>query len=253
MRIPHPQWTPSGTHISTGVEDDDKTSDKAGTKGATPLATSHDIGLPIDYVTTKTWQFSLLWISVFGNATGGLALLSQSKLMLVDIWAGFAPNIVDASFATAYVSALGVGMAVGRFEWSALSDFMGRQNTYALFGFGIPVVGLAPWFDALGTSCRRNGRFDFVYPSITRHILFRLRAIHGTLFTAWAASAVVGPMGLTYLRSQAAQTATYDLIGKVDDPVAFEQAFGCSPDDMGATKTLFDAKNHHCKTHGGGT
>jgi hypothetical protein len=52
--------------------------------------------------------------------------------MLTDIWAGVAPGIVTAPFATAYVSALGT------------SDYLGRRNTYALFGLGIPIVGMAP-------------------------------------------------------------------------------------------------------------
>ena len=104
-----------------------------------------NIGLPVDYVTRSTTQFPLLWISVFGNATGGLALLTSSKLMLTDIWTGVAPDIVTASFATAYVSGLGIGMAVGRFGWSAISDYLGRKATYALFGLGTPVVGLSPY------------------------------------------------------------------------------------------------------------
>lgn len=40
---------------------------------------------------------------------------------------------MTASFTTGYVSSLGIGMAAGRFGWS---------NTYAVFGLGIPVVGM---------------------------------------------------------------------------------------------------------------
>lgn len=121
MRIPHPDWKPN-TVSKADIEVEGKNQSK-----------EEDInyGLPASYVTTNTIQFLLLWLSVFffGNATGGLALLSSSKLMLVDIWAGIAPDIVTSSFSTGYVSSLGIGMAAGRFGWSALSDKLGRQNT----------------------------------------------------------------------------------------------------------------------------
>lgn len=268
MTSPHPEWSP------TKSKSDDKTDKSAGTIEAktTPVVTaaaSHNIGLPVDYVMKQTWQFPLLWLSVFGNAAGGLALLSSSKLMLTDIWAGFAPDVVNGSFAMGYVSALGVGMAAGRFGWSALSDYLGRRNTYALFGLGIPVVGLAPWLThwalhaaeagdpassiplLLSVFCGGSvlaitfyGGIFSVLPAYIADLFGQKHAgaIHGKLLTAWAASAVVGPMGLTYLRSQAAQTATYDLLGKVEDPAAFEQAFGCSLMDMETIQTLIDAK-----------
>ena len=40
-------------------------------------------------------------------------------------------------------------------------------------------------------------------------------AIHGAALTAWAASAVCGPMGLARLRAHAEQSAIGDLLGKV--------------------------------------
>jgi hypothetical protein len=138
MMIPHPEWSPDQT----------RGTDKVATKNAQVNSTTNSgpstnvedsnntLGLPASYVTTNTSQFPLLWLSVFGNATGGLALLSSSKIMLTDIFAGVAPQIVTPAFSTGYVSALGIGMALGRFGWSAISDVIGRKNAYALFGFG---------------------------------------------------------------------------------------------------------------------
>ena len=141
MQIPHPDWKP-----------EQNASSEAGSGTSVPKAIisdteneSNNVGLPASYVTTNTTQFPLLWFAVFGNATGGLALLSSSKLMLTDIFAGVAPEIITPAFSTGYVSALGIGMALGRFGWSAISDVLGRQNTYALFGLGIPIVGMAPY------------------------------------------------------------------------------------------------------------
>ena len=157
MQIPHPDWRPgqyqekttttSAVGNDTLIDDNKKDNEsKAGvTSTATNVVESNNIGLPASYVTMNTKQFPLLWFSIFGYATGGLALLSSSKLMLTDIFAGTAPDIVTPAFSTGYVSALGIGMAMGRFGWSAISDVLGRQHTYALFGLGIPIVGMAPY------------------------------------------------------------------------------------------------------------
>ena len=106
---------------------------------------THDVGLSASYVTSSTRQYPLLWLSVFGNATGGLALLSSSKLMMTDIWAGVAPSIVTVSFTTRCVSSLGIGMAADRFGWSAHSDYLGRKKTYAVLGLGILVVSMSSY------------------------------------------------------------------------------------------------------------
>lgn len=99
MKIPHPDWKP-----------DRATNDSSIGKEVNDVANeTNNIGLPASYVTTNTKQFPLLWLSVFGNATGGLALLSSSKVMLTDIFAGVAPHIVTPAFSTGYVSALGIG------------------------------------------------------------------------------------------------------------------------------------------------
>jgi hypothetical protein len=135
MMIPHAEWTPDQSSGTNSVERiNDSNPDASAAKNG--YSDVNNIGLPASYVTTNTIQFPLLWMSVFGNATGGLALLSSSKIMLTDIFAGVAPNIVTPSFSTGYVSALGIGMALGRFGWSAISDVIGRRNAYAVFGLG---------------------------------------------------------------------------------------------------------------------
>ncbi len=121
MSIPHPDWIPNR-------ENKTKVKDEESPEPTTTAVNTNDIGLPVDYVTSSTRQFPLLWLTVFGNATGGLALLTSSKLMLTDIWTVAAPGIVTSSFATGYVSALGVGMAGGRFGWAAISDYLDERT-----------------------------------------------------------------------------------------------------------------------------
>jgi MFS family permease len=254
MMLPHANWTPNGPIQQE--EEDNK-------KDETPV--SNDIGLPVSYVTTSTTQFPLLWLTVFGNATGGLALLSSSKLMITDIWAGMAPTIVTTSFATGYVATLGVGMAAGRFGWSTLSDYLGRKNTYALFGLAIPVVGFAPFLTHAASVSGPDGNilpllatfyggsflaltfYGGIFSTLPAYIadLFGQKysgAIHGKLLTAWAGSAVVGPMGLAYMRSRSVDQGIDNLLGVVQDKGAFEQTFGCALEDTETIQTLIDAK-----------
>jgi MFS family permease len=287
MILPHPQWEPrvkdkdvtDSSSQETITISDDTLSDDNNQNEATKTNTNNNIGLPAAYVVSSTKQYPLLWLSVFGNATGGLALLSSSKLMITDIWAGVAPSIVTASFATGYVSTLGLGMAAGRFGWSFLSDYIGRQNTYAIFGLGIPIVGLSPYLShAAAASVAATTTTALVDPSASSNhavlpflmafyggsvlaITFyggifstlpayiadlfgqkHAGAIHGKLLTAWAGSAVVGPMGLAYLRSRAVDRSIDDLLSKVDDGHTFKQFFGCSLEDAETIQRLIDSK-----------
>ena len=69
-------------------------------------------------------------------------------------------------------------------------------------------------------------------------------AIHGKALTAWAASAVAGPMGLAYLRSSAQSNAMDDLLQTIEihDASALERSFGCSINDRATIDKLIDAK-----------
>ncbi len=96
-------------------------------------------------VATGTVQFPLLWMTVFGYATGGLALISSAKLLVTDIFGGVCPDVVTPAFATAYLSYIGLANSSGRFGWAAASDALGRRATYALFGAAVPVMAGAPF------------------------------------------------------------------------------------------------------------
>jgi len=258
MKVPHPEWVPVwDKQISDEIKESSKVS-------------NNNAGLEANYVTTNTLQYPLLWLAVFGNATGGLALLSSSKLMMTDIWADLAPDIVTSSFATGYVSSLGIGMALGRFGWAAMSDRLGRKNTYTLFGLGIPIVGLAPTLchTSIDTVSGLQGMNSNVLPMLATFYggsiisisfyggifsvlpayiadLFGQKhagSIHGKALTAWAASAVAGPLGLAYLRSESENIAIHDLLQKVENNDAFECTFGCTVDNVSSIHSLIDAK-----------
>lgn len=69
-------------------------------------------------------------------------------------------------------------------------------------------------------------------------------AIHGKSLTAWAASAVVGPMGLACLRSYSQENSIQDLLSTINshDATALERSFGCSIHDKATIEKLIDAK-----------
>lgn len=69
-------------------------------------------------------------------------------------------------------------------------------------------------------------------------------AIHGKALTAWAASAVAGPMGLAHLRSYSQQNAMKDLLQGIEAHGAseLERSFGCSIHDKATIQKLIDAK-----------
>jgi MFS family permease len=278
LTVPNPRCVPELAALSAAAP----ASIAAAPSNAAPGAPQREPpDLSLDHITWRTSQFPLLWLCVFGNATGGLALLTSSKLMFADIWTGVAPNLVTPAFATAYVTALGAGMALGRLGWSAASDKLGRQTTYAIFGLGIPIVALSPALtraavDASNAAAATGGALDAAAAATTSSLvvapmvaafcggsvlavtfyggvfsvlpgyvadLFGTRhasALVGKLLTAFAASAVVGPMGLAYLRSHATTESIQQLLLVVDDRDAW--SFGCSVDDVDSIQRLVDAK-----------
>jgi hypothetical protein len=233
MKIPSPKWVPEDYEV-----------DQSTTAGT-------EIGVPAD-IAIKTAQFPLLWLAVFGNATAGVTLLSSSKLMITDIWAGAMPEFVTASFAAGYVSLLGGSNALGRLGWAFASDDFGRRNTFILFAMGLPIVAGSPFMlhyglgdgghgysatiASLAAFCGGSityvsfyGGVFSVLPAYIADIWGQKHAgaIHGKLLTAWAASAICGPTALAYFRSSAVDSAVEDLLSKVDGK-DFQRAFDCN-------------------------
>ena len=92
----------------------------------------------------RTPQFYLLWSAVAGNAIAGVTMMACAKTIMSDVFGAALPTIVTGSFAAGYVAALsGVNMA-GRLGWAAASDYLGRKNTYFVFGLGIPILASLP-------------------------------------------------------------------------------------------------------------
>jgi len=207
----------------------------------------------------STPSSKLLWLSVFGQATGGLALISSSKIMMADIWATQLPDLVTPAFATTYVTVVGAATAGGRLGWAIASDTLGRKPTYLLFATAIPIMGGAPFLthyaveSSIGAevplaafyggsvlAMSYYGGLFSVLPAYIADLYGQKHsgAIHGAIMTAWSASAVVGPMGLGVLRSHSEKRAIDSLLGQVS-PADFEKSFGAQIEQA---SVLVDAK-----------
>lgn len=83
-------------------------------------------------------------MAVAGNAVAGVTVMSCAKNIMTDVFGSALPHIVTGTFAAGYVAALsGVNM-LGRLGWAAGSDYLGRKNTYFVFGLGIPIMAGLP-------------------------------------------------------------------------------------------------------------
>jgi Na+/melibiose symporter-like transporter len=87
----------------------------------------------------KTRQFYQLWVVLCLNVTAGIGVLGVARTMMVEIFGGSLPDIVDGAFAAVYVVMISVFNMIGRFFWASTSDFIGRRNTYWIF-FGLGIV-----------------------------------------------------------------------------------------------------------------
>jgi MFS family permease len=159
----------------------------------------------------KTPQFWLLWLVLCTNVTAGIAVLSQASPMIQEMFT----NKVNASTAAGFVGLLSIFNLVGRFVWSASSDFLGRKKTYAIyFGLGMILYLAIPYFAKQQSlsffvlvCCLIISMYGGGFSTIPAYLkdtfgLINVGAIHGRLLTAWSTAGIVGPSLITYLREQ---------------------------------------------------
>lgn len=158
----------------------------------------------------KTPQFWLLWIVLCMNVSAGIGILGQASLMTQDMFG------VTAIAAGGFVGLLSIFNMLGRFFWSSTSDATGRKVIYCIyFGLGILLYALIPY--AQGTKAlvlfiglcvviisMYGGGFATI-PAYLRDMFgtYQVGAIHGRLITAWSVAAVLGPLILNKMSTDA--------------------------------------------------
>jgi len=230
--------------------------------GYTPIATAGaGASVHVDNL-FKTPQFWLLFTTSTLLCTGGMGIMAVAKPMIQSVFADAMPALVTASFASAYLMSLAMGNLGGRLGWAAISDKIGRRNTFHIYTLGaIPLFGSLPFFI---NQCVTNptGPMASVYLTMfcastvaaisilggTFAVLPAYEAdlygpkyvgpIHGRFLLAATASTIIGPGLLLNLRKMAESQALADLLSKVD-PAAFSAKFGA---DINSAQSLIEAK-----------
>jgi MFS family permease len=157
----------------------------------------------------RTRQFWLLWGVLCMNVTAGIGVLGQASPMIQEIFSGR----VGPPAAAGFVGLLSLFNMGGRFFWAAISDYIGRRNTYMVFFLlGILLYSTVPSLGHAGSIplfvaafvvilSMYGGGFATI-PAYLRDMFgtMNVGAIHGRLLTAWAVAGVLGPVLVNYIR-----------------------------------------------------
>ncbi|QCB27705.1 OFA family MFS transporter [Corynebacterium endometrii] len=184
IRIPHPDWKPSGGPAAPAEPDAMKTTGNVSANTA-----------------IKTPQFWLLWIILFTNITAGIGILENAAPMIQDYFPA-----ITAGAAAGFVGLLSLTNMGGRFVWSSLSDIIGRKNIYMVYlGMGLLLYLVVALFGSSNlvvfVACALiilsfyGGGFATI-PAYLKDLfgVYQVGAIHGRLLTAWSAAGVAGPL-----------------------------------------------------------
>jgi MFS family permease len=189
VRIPHPNWSPSG-HVDSKIK---------------------ETGLGVEAAVRST-QFYLLFAVLLLNVTAGIGVLGQASLMIREMFSS-GKKLIGAAEAAGFVGLLSLFNMLGRFFWSSLSDKIGRRNTYnaffilgALLYFAIPQLGeqqaLVGFIVSFAIIISMYGGGFATIPAYLRDVFGtkEIGAIHGRLLLAWSLAALIGPVTINYLR-----------------------------------------------------
>ncbi|HEQ8948964.1 TPA: OFA family MFS transporter [Streptococcus pyogenes] len=149
----------------------------------------------------KTKSFYCLWVILFINITCGLGLISVVAPMAQDL-TGMSPEM-----SAIVVGAMGIFNGFGRLVWASLSDYIGRRVTVILLFLVSIIMTISLIFAhsslifmisiATLMTCYGAG-FSLIPPYLSD--LFgakELATLHGYILTAWAITALTGPMLLS--------------------------------------------------------
>jgi MFS family permease len=191
VRVPAPDWKPAGW-----------------TPPVKPQRLVTEAHVAVD-VAWRTRQFWFLWVVLCMNVTAGIGVIGQASPMIQEIFSGR----VTPAAAAGFVGLLSLFNMGGRFIWAAISDYIGRRNTYVVFfGLGILLYSSVPALGHLGSISLFVAAFAVILsmygggfatiPAYLRDVFgtMHVGAIHGRLLTAWSVAGVLGPVLVNYIR-----------------------------------------------------
>jgi MFS transporter, OFA family, oxalate/formate antiporter len=172
-------------------------------------------------------RFFFLWIVFFFNITAGIAIISFQSPLFQSLWKSFNPDLVPAVLTVMGATLVAISSLFnggGRFLWGAVSDRIGRSQTFRVMlaseivVFALLVITRNPWVFAVlvcwillcygggfGTMPAFIG--DVFGPKL-------MSAVYGTVLTAWAAAGIVGPQIFAAFQDRMgpAQASTWSFI-----------------------------------------
>lgn len=158
-------------------------------------------------------QYAIMWFIFFLNITAGISIISFLSPLYQDIWRLDHPSLersVLAAYGATLIAVSSLFNGLGRIAWGALSERIGRINTFrVLFATQLVVFGLLmteqnPWvFAALVCyvlSCFGGG--FAIMPSMVTDVYGtkRMSRLYGVILTAWSAAGVLGPLMVAHLK-----------------------------------------------------
>jgi MFS family permease len=188
IRVPSDDWRPPGWKLP---------------QQAVPPTKPLEIGVDQAW---RTRQFWLLWIVLCMNVSAGIGILGQASKMCSDMFG------VSAVVGGGFAGLLSIFNMGGRFFWSSVSDYTGRQVVYRIyFLFGAALYCLIPSTQNIQSRIlfvlvtaliisMYGGGFATI-PAYLRDLFgtHQVGAIHGRLITAWSVAALIGPTLVNYI------------------------------------------------------
>ncbi len=151
-------------------------------------------------------RFALLWLVFFFNITAGISIISFQSPLFQDLWKRVSPDLAPAVLAGMGATLVAVSSlfnGAGRFLWGAVSDRIGRAQTFRIMlgsqilVFALLVLTGNPWLFALlvcWVLLCYGGGFGTMPSFICDVFGTRLMSgVYGSVLTAWAAAGIVGP------------------------------------------------------------
>jgi OFA family oxalate/formate antiporter-like MFS transporter len=153
-----------------------------------------------------TRRFVFMWLVFFCNITAGISIISFQSTLFQNLWKEVDPALTAASltmFGATLVAISSLFNGGGRFLWGAVSDRLGRAQTFRVMlateiaVFVLLVLTGNPWLFAVlvcWVLLCYGGGFGTM-PSFIGDVFGPrlMPAVYGAVLTAWAAAGIVGP------------------------------------------------------------
>jgi OFA family oxalate/formate antiporter-like MFS transporter len=183
------------------------------TGAAGPYARAEeDSDLPLrEYVLAG--QFAIMWFIFFLNIIAGISIISFQSPLYQDIWRLDHPTLersVLAGYGATLIAVSSLFNGLGRIVWGAMSERLGRINTFRLLFasqlvvFGMLMTERDPWVFAILVcyvlSCFGGG-FAIMPPMVIDvYGPKRMSRVYGVILTAFSAAGILGPMMVASLK-----------------------------------------------------